>query len=297
MEAAPGARDAAFEEHRGLVFGVAYRMLGSVAGAEDMVQDTYLRFRAARDEPRSARALLVTIVTRLCMDELKSARLQREQYIGQWLPEPLVTRESELPSPENMAEREDDVSMAFLVMLEALGPVERAVFLLREVFDYDYGDIAQVVGKSEGACRQAFHRARERVAARQHRYTPDYARRRALTVRFLEAVNEGNLGGLMEILSADAVAITDGGGIVSSARRPVYGANRVARFAIGVARKEPATRIELVDVNGQPGFVTYMRRDHVRSVIVLDTVGDEIAAVYAIRNPEKLARVLVEREA
>jgi len=291
MEAALAGRDATFQEHRGLIFGVAYRMLGSVTGAEDAVQDTYLRFRNAATEPLNPRAFLVTVVTRLCIDERKSAHARREQYIGQWLPEPLVTRPGDHPSPEDVAEREDDVSMAFLVMLEALSPVERAVFLLREVFDYDYTDIAQVVGRSESACRQAFHRARGRIAERQRRFPADYSQRRALTMRFLEAVNEGNLAGLMEILTADAVAVSDGGGKVSSARRIVHGADRVARFAIGVARKEPPARVELVDVNGQPGLVAYARSGRVQTVIVLDVAGGRVSALYSVRNPDKLTRV------
>lgn len=291
MEAVLVGRDATFEQHRRLLFGVAYRMLGSVTAAEDIVQDAYLRFRGAEGEPANPRAYLVTVVTRLCLDELKSARRQREQYIGPWLPEPLVRLGGETPSPEETAEREDTVSMAFLVMLEALGPIERAVFLLREVFDYDYADIAPVVGRSEVACRQVFRRARERIAERQHRFTASYDQRRELTVRFLQAVNEGNLAGLMEILSADVVAVSDGGGKLPSARRPVYGANRVARFAIGIARKEPIARVELADINGQPGFLLITPGGRVRTAAVLDEADGRITALYAIRNPEKLRHI------
>lgn len=291
MEALLAGRDATFEAHRGLLFGVAYRMLGSVAAAEDAVQDAYLRYRNAATEPANPRSFLVTVVTRLCLDELKSARSQREQYIGPWLPEPLVRLAGDAPSPEDAVERADSVSMAFLVMLEALGPVERAVFLLREVFDYDYGDIAPVVGRSETACRQVFRRARERIAERQHRFTATYDQRRDLTVRFLQAANEGNLAGLMEILSADVVAVSDGGGLATSARRPVYGANRVARFAIGIARKEPIARVELVDVNGQPGFLFLSKSGRIMTAAVLEEVDGKIAAVYAIRNPQKLRHI------
>lgn len=291
MHAVLTGRDATFEEHRGLLFGVAYRMLGSVAAAEDIVQDSYLRFRNAGEQPANPRAYLVTVVTRLCLDELKAARTQREQYIGPWLPEPLVRFGAESPSPEEAAEREDSVSMAFLVMLEALGPAERAVFLLREVFDYDYGDIAPVVGKSEVACRQVFRRARERIAERQHRFTANYEQRRDLTIRFLQAANEGNLAGLMEILAADVVAVSDGGGKSTSARRPVYGADRVARFAIGIGRKEPVARVELADVNGQPGFLFVSRSGRVTTVAVLEEVDGRISAVYAIRNPDKLRHI------
>ncbi len=291
MEALPDERDATFEEHRGLLFGVAYRMLGSVAAAEDAVQDAYLRFRNSATAAANPRAFLVTVVTRLCLDELKAARTRREQYIGPWLPEPLVRLAGDAPSPEDTVEREDSVSMAFLVMLEALGPVERAVFLLREVFDYDYGDIGPVVGKSEAACRQVFRRARERIAERQHRHAANYDQRRELTVRFLQAANEGNLAGLMEILSADVVAVSDGGGVATSARRPVYGADRVARFAIGIARKEPIARVELVDVNGQPGFLFVSKSGRVTTAAVLEEADGRIAAVYAIRNPGKLRHI------
>jgi RNA polymerase sigma-70 factor (ECF subfamily) len=291
MEAVLAGRHATFEEQRNLLFGVAYRMLGSVAAAEDIVQDAYLRFHNTSAEPANPRAFLVTVVTRLCLDELKSARKQREQYIGPWLPEPLVRLGGASPSPEDTAEREDSVSMAFLVMLEALGPVERAVFLLREVFDYDYADIAPVVGRSETACRQVFRRARERIAARQHRHSASYDQRRELTARFLQAANEGNLAGLMEILSADVVAVSDGGGKRTSARRPVYGADRVARFAIGIARKEPIARIELAEVNGQPGFLFLSRSGRVTTAAVLEEADGRIAAVYAVRNPEKLRHI------
>lgn len=291
MEAVLAGRDATFEEHRGLMFGVAYRMLGSVAAAEDIVQDAYLRFRNAGEQPANPRAYLVTVVTRLCLDELKAARSQREQYIGPWLPEPLVRLGGDTPSPEEAAEREDSVSMAFLVMLEALGPVERAVFLLREVFDYDYGDIAPVVRKSEVACRQVFRRARERIAERQHRFTTSYEQRRDLTLRFLQAANEGNLAGLMEILSADVVAVSDGGGKSTAALNPVYGADRVARFVVGISRKEPVARVELVEVNGQPGLLFMSKSGRVTSVAVVEEVDGRIAAIYAIRNPDKLRHI------
>lgn len=290
MTLAAADRDAAFEEHRSLLFGVAYRMLGTIAEAEDATQEAYLRFRGAEGVIANPRAYLVTVTTRICMDVLKSARRQREQYIGPWLPEPLIRRAGSEPAPEDAVASEDSISMAFLVMLEELGPAERAVFLLREVFDYDYADIAQTVGKSEAACRQIFRRAREHLAARQHRYSADYHQRRALTVRFLQAANEGDMAGLVELLAADVVAYSDGGGKASSAINPIYTADRVARFVLGVMRKEPPASVELADVNGQPGIILRRKSGRVSAVAVLDFVDGRIATLFTVRNPDKLAR-------
>lgn len=286
-----GRRDAAFEEHRGLLFGVAYRMLGSVVEAEDAVQEAYLRFRTTDAAVENPRAFLVTIVTRLCLDQLKSARVQREQYIGPWLPEPLVSHAAPEPTPEDIVTTDDSVSFAFLVMLEELGPVERAVFLLREVFDYDYGDIAAVVQKSEAACRQVFHRARERLAERQHRHSASYAQRRDLTMRFLAAAHEGNMAGLLEVLSADVVAYSDGGGKAAAALNPIFGADRVARFTLGVARKTPVGGVEFVDVNGDPGVILRSPSGRIDSIIVLEIEEGMANRLYVVRNPEKLSRV------
>lgn len=285
------ASDAAFEEQRPLLFGVAYRMLGTVAEAEDAVQETYLRFRGA-EGVASPRAYLVTVVTRICLDVLKSARVQREQYIGPWLPEPLVHRAGAQPSPEDIVASEDSVSLAFLVMLEELGPVERAVFLLREVFDYDYADIAQIVGRNESACRQVFRRAREHLAERHHRFTANYDQRRDLTVRFLAAANEGDMAGLMEILSADVVAYSDGGGKRAAALNPVLGPDHVARFIMGIRRKEPYLRPEFADVNGWPGVMLWSRSGRLDSVMTLDVDGEgRVHSLYIVRNPDKLERI------
>ena len=287
--------DATFEEQRSLLFGVAYRMLGTVAEAEDAVQETYLRFRAA-EGVTSPRAFLVTVVTRICLDVLKSARMQREQYIGPWLPEPLVHRAGAEPSPEDVVEHEDSVSLAFLVMLEELGPVERAVFLLREVFDYDYGDIAQIVGRNEAACRQVFRRAREHLAERHHRFSASYDQRRDLTARFLVAANEGDMAGLMELLAADVVAYSDGGGKRAAALNPVVGADHVARFILGVRKKEPHLRSEFADVNGWPGVMLWSRSGRLDSVMAVDLDDDgRVRSVYIVRNPDKLERIAEPR--
>ena len=291
MTAAISAADTTFEAHRTLLFGVAYRMLGTIGEAEDAVQESYLRYRSAEAAIANSRAYLVTVVTRICLDVLKSARVQREQYIGQWLPEPLIRRAGEAPSPEEAVASADSVSYAFLVMLEELGPVERAVFLLREVFDYDYAEIAPIVMKSEAACRQVFHRARQRLAERQHRHPAGYLQRRDLTIRFLAAANEGNMAGLLEILSADVVAYSDGGGKTSSAINPIFGADRVARFTLGVTRKAPPASIELVDVNGSPGVLLKRRNSGVHSVLFLEVVDGRVETVYAVRNPDKLLHI------
>ena len=283
--------DAAFEEQRSLLFGVAYRMLGAIAEADDAVQETYLRYRAA-EGVASPRAYLVTVVTRICLDVLKSARVQREQYIGPWLPEPLVRRAGAAPSPEDVVEHEDSVSLAFLVMLEELGPVERAVFLLREVFDYDYADIAEIVGRNATACRQVFRRAREHLAERHHRFTAPYDKRRDLTARFLAAANEGDMAGLMQLLSADVVAYSDGGGKRAAALNPLFGPDHVARFILGVRKKEPHLLPEFADVNGWPGVTLWSRTGRLDSVLALDL--DEhakVRAVYIVRNPDKLGHV------
>lgn len=292
MALAQSARDAVFEEHRSLLFGVAYRMLGTVTEAEDAVQDAYLRFRAAEGPIHNFRAFLVTVVTRLCLDNLKSAHATREQYIGPWLPEPIVSRAGTEPSPEDTVDSEESVSYAFLVMLEELGPVERAVFLLREVFDYDYADISQVVNKSETACRQVFHRARQRVAERQHRHSVNYSQRVALTARFMQAAGEGDMAGLLELLSADVVAYSDGGGKRRAALRPIFGPDRVARFIVAAAKKDPPVAFGLADVNGAPGVLLWGSEGDVHTLLLLEADDDgRIGTLYAVRNPDKLAHI------
>ncbi len=290
MQAETGVDEQVFEEHRRLMFGVAYRMLGSVQEAEDVVQDAYLRYRGAGAVPEHPKAYFVTIVTRLCMDRLKSARMQREQYFGVWLPEPLVMRGDVPATPEQAVALEDSVSMAFLVMLERLAPAERAVFLLREVFDYDYSEIAPVVQKSEAACRQAFRRARERVAEGHQRFTTSADKVRALTAQFVQAASEGNMAGLMELLQSEVILYSDGGGKAAAAVNPVYGAERVARFAIGVAKKESMLHPELVTVNGVPGFALRSPRGRLHSVFVAAFEDGLMQAIYVVRNPDKLLR-------
>jgi len=294
VSAAVPLSEEVFEAHRRLLFGVAYRMLGSVAEAEDAVQETFLR--AARDGEAAAnpRAFLVTVVARICLDVLKSARVNREQYIGPWLPEPLLSRPGEQPALDDGPLMEDSISTAFLVMLEELAPVERAVFLLREVFDYDYGDIAPIVAKSETNCRQVFRRARERIAERRHRFNADSAQRRELTMRFIAAAGEGNMAALIEMLSSDAIAYADGGGKVVAALKPVVGADHVAKYILGVTRKDPPRWVELVDVNGSPG-VLFRDAHGVTNITSFEVAEGQITAIYVLRNPDKLRHIQVPR--
>ena len=281
----PRGRD--FEELRGYLFSLAYRMLGSVGDAEDVVQETYLRWQNAPDDVRSPKAFLSKIATRLCIDHLKSARVQRESYVGPWLPEPLST---DTFTPEESAEQADSLSMAFLVVLESLNPTERAVFLLREVFGYDYPEIAEMVDRSETNCRQIAHRAKEHIASRRPRFKATSEQREELTLRFMAASAAGDLDGLMELLTQDISLYSDGGGRASAARKPIYGASKVARFLIGVVKKAPESAIaRIVNVNGQPAIALY-EDDRPFTVVTIDVAGDEIQGIHIVVNPDKLAR-------
>ena len=279
-----------FTEYRPLLFSIAYRMLGSVMDAEDAVQETYLRWqKTSEDEVRSPKSYLSTVVTRLCIDQLRSARSQRERYIGPWLPEPLIAEQG--PGAEESAALADSLSLAFLVLLENLSPAERAVFLLREVFEYGYPEIAQAVDKNEANCRQTLHRARQKLTKRPRRFdaTPDQIA--ALIERFQAAAVGGDMGKLLELLTEDVTVWSDGGGKVAAALNPVFGASNVARLFIGLTRDLPSTfTARATTVNGQPGVVNYVEgRPH--SVITVDLDDDKISAFRIIVNPDKLRRV------
>lgn len=282
---------AAFAAARPELFAIAYRMLGSVADSEDVLQDTYLRWQSTdRSGVDNPAAYLTTIVTRLCVDHLKSARVRREAYVGPWLPEPLLTETA--PGPAETAELADSVSMAFLVLMESLSPLERAAFLLREVFGYDYAEMAHILQRGEPACRQLVSRARKHVSARRPRFAASRDEGERLATSFLIACATGDLDALVELLAEDVVLWSDGGGVVSSARRPVVGADKVARFLIGIAQMEPGPLgVDLVWVNNGPGAVIRSAGVPI-SVFALD-VGDDgrIAGVRIVRNPEKLARL------
>lgn len=276
-----------FEEHRPLLFAIAYRMLGGVAEAEDMVQETFLKWqRQAGAEIKSAKAWLTTIITRLCIDHLKSARHQREQYVGMWLPEPLAGKDEE--DPAKAAELADSLTNAFLLIVETLSPVERAVFLLREVFDYDFSEVSEIVGKSEVNCRQLATRARERLAARRPRFQADLAQAEKLVNGFLRACAHGDNERLVNLLTADAAIYADGGGKASAAGKPVMGAEQVAKFFINVTRRAPGNvRFQFTTLNAEPGVLVFASGELVQSMTFELTEG-RIHAVYVVRNPDKL---------
>jgi RNA polymerase sigma-70 factor (ECF subfamily) len=276
-------------ELRPLMFSVAYGMLGSVTEAEDIAQEAQLRMlREVTDEIRSLPAYAVTVTTRLAIDELRSARARREVYVGQWLPEPIVTSD-----PSTHAELSDQLSMAFLVMLERLSPVERAVLLLREVFGYDYDRIAEIVGRSEANCRQLMVRARAHVRDERVRFEVSAQRRDALLERFFAACRSGDLGGLEAMLAEDITITGDGGGKVPALGTPVSGRRRVARFVRGLFRQMDrlGVLIEAVEVNGGPGGRAYTPDGATVAVFALDIVDDKIVAVFNVLNPDKLTWV------
>jgi RNA polymerase sigma-70 factor (ECF subfamily) len=275
-----------FLELREALFGVAYRMLGSATEADDIVQDAYVRWCQRRHGPVEApSAYLTTIVTRLCIDRLRSAQVRRESYKGPWLPEPVAV---DAPGPGESAELADSLSLAFLVLLEELQPVERAAFLLHDVFDYSYDEIAGIVDRSEAACRQMVSRARHRVDAPRRRFDADRSHGRELTRRFLVACGTGDLDGLLALLADDVTVWTDGGGQVRAALRPVTGPKRAARFLLSVAKRVPTgVSSREVDLNGQPGLVFTVERT-VTMALALDVSDGLIVDVRVVTNPQKL---------
>ncbi|WP_037571338.1 RNA polymerase sigma-70 factor [Phaeacidiphilus oryzae] len=284
-----------FEEHRPVLFGVAYRMLSSAADAEDILQDAWLKWSAVDvGTVEAPRAYLTRIVTNLSISRLRSAAVQRESYVGPWLPEPLVTA-SEPDAADGMA-RAEDVSLAMLVVLETLSPLERAVFILKEVFGYPYAEIAGMLDRSEASVRQVGSRARGHVEARRPRYDAPAEVRRKATDEFLAACLGGDLNEMMELLAPDVTAWTDGGGRIRAALRPLTGPEKVCRWLIGVMTNSPLPDFSAhpVDVNGRPGYV-FLSGDRVDSVVCAEV--DEAGAITAlrlIRNPEKLERVRPE---
>ncbi|MFI8100901.1 RNA polymerase sigma-70 factor [Streptomyces sp. NPDC086023] len=275
-----------FSEHRRLLFATAYRMLGSVADAEDVLQDAWLKWaQDDRSSVENPKAYLVRTVTNLSLNRLTSARAKREAYVGPWLPEPMLTQ----PDVAEEAERADSVSTAMLVVLESLSPLERAVFVLREVFGYAYAEIATVLDRTEATVRQTAHRARSHVQARLHRFDTDTQRRHEITERFLAACAGGDLKAVMELMAPDVTAWSDGGGIVRAALRPLHGPDKVARWILGVlAKPENAgvvARHELV--NGEEGLV-FSSGDHVLGVLTYDVLDGVMLNVRLQANPEKL---------
>ena len=282
-----------FELHREKLFGVAYRMLGSASEAEDVVQDAWLRYDAvARDSIRSPEAFLTTIVTRLCLDRLKSARATREEYVGPWLPEPLLT--DGRAGPEQSAALAESVSLAFMVLLETLTPEERATFLLREIFEYDYESIAEILKTTPANCRQLFHRAKVHLQDRKPRFRDDARRKRELVGRFLAALRDGDAAGFTSVLTADVALWSDGGGKVLAARRPIFGRDHVIQLMIGIRRTASSMgydlaqlAMQILDVNGEPALALRMA-GRVDSIYTFEFAADGITALRIIRNPDKL---------
>lgn len=279
-----------FEAYRPLLFSIAYRMLGSATEAEDIVQEAYLRYQATSPgQVTSHKAFLSKVVTRLCLDQLKSAQVQRETYIGPWLPEPILSETSVLGAPAQQAELHDSLSIAFLTLLEDLTPLERAVFLLREVFDYDYVEIAQIVGKEEAACRQLLSRAKKHIAEHRPRFKPSREAQRQLLNQFIQATRTGELGGLMQLLAEDVVLWVDGGGKArGAATHPLRGREAVAPFLMAAARHlGQSHQAELAEVNDEPAVILRIG-SKILAVISISVDKRRISAIRAMGNPDKL---------
>ncbi|MEM7761788.1 MAG: RNA polymerase sigma-70 factor [Cyanobacteria bacterium P01_A01_bin.40] len=283
-----------FNQHRSLLFAIAYRMLGSVMDAEDMVQETFLRWQqTSRQNVKSVKAYLTKITTRLCIDRLRSAQVRREQYVGSWLPEPIVTKLA--TEPAKTVELADSLKIAFLVLLEQLSPLERAVFLLREAFGYEYSEISQIVEKKPANCRQIARRARKHLADRRSsRFPTSLQQQELLTSKFIAASQQGDLQGLLDLLVENITLWNDGGGKVQACLKPLHGAAKVAGFLRAIYRRSQKLglkyELELVWVNGQPGVI-YTSNGKLENVVAIDIVNDRIHSLYFIRNPDKLKQV------
>ncbi len=293
--AAGGEHAERFTHLRPLLFTIAYEILGSATEADDVLQDSYLRWADVDLETvRDTKSYLAQLVTRQALNALRAGARRREEYVGPWLPEPLLLDERDASSDVVLAE---SVSMAMLVVLETLGPDERAVFVLREVFGFDYDEIAGAVGKSTAAVRQVAHRAREHVQARRKRFTPDTEKSAEVTTQFLTAAATGDLDGLMTLLAPNVTWTADSDGKVSAARRPVYGPDRVGRLVLGLLRGavDYDARIDLATYNNAPALVLYLG-EKLEGIILIEIEDGQISHFYAMRNPDKLGGVLVERE-
>jgi RNA polymerase sigma-70 factor, ECF subfamily len=284
--------DPIFEEHRPALARLAYRMLGTQADADDVMQEAYLRWTSSsRESVKSPRAYLHSIVTHLCIDQRKALDERKQTYVGPWLPEPIV--ETAPSGPEDRVETAESVSMALLLILESLSPTERAAYLLRRVFDYPYEEIAEILGKSEPGCRQLVSRAEGRVHEKRPRFEADPAKVERLTEAFIGACSNGDLHGLVQLLAADAVLYSDGGGKVAAALAPIRGADHIARFFLGILKKSPpGLEFRRVRVNGQPALMAVLQGEIV-NLLTFDVVDDRIATCFAVRNPDKLKRVSV----
>lgn len=282
-----------FNEYRTLLFSIAYRMLGSATDAEDILQDAFLRWQGASEaDVRTPRSYLSAVVTRLCIDQLRSAQARREVYVGPWLPEPIFTERA--PEMTSTVELAESLSLAFLRLLESLGPVERAVFLLREVFGYSYPEITSIVGKGEANCRQMARRAQQHLRENRPRFRVSNEQQERVTQRFIEVCAGGDMQGLLNMLADEVTLASDGGGKVQAARNILHGASNVARFIFGVIGKIPPgsdVKMEVSEINGQPTMVAYLD-GALNSVIALDCQGDQIMGINIVLNPDKLGAVV-----
>jgi RNA polymerase sigma-70 factor (ECF subfamily) len=280
-----------FEELRPLLFSIAYRILGSVSEAEDAVQETWLRFDGSSTVPVSVKSFLSTTVTRIAIDVLRSARVRRESYVGPWLPEPLLSDPYE--DPARSAELADSVSMAALLLLERLSPLERSVFVLREVFGFGFDEVAAAVGRSQAACRQLLVRARRHMEEGRPRFEADRRERRELAERFFDALRDGDVDGLRSLLSADVQLVGDGGGKAPQLARAVVGADNVARLLGAVFPRMARARLtlEVCEVNGEPGAIVRDRDGRVLHTLTLDVLDGRIQTIHSVINPDKLAHI------
>ncbi|BCB83305.1 RNA polymerase sigma-70 factor [Phytohabitans suffuscus] len=280
-----------FEQLRPLLFAIAYRILGSVVEAEDAVQETWLRYESTPTTPTSTKAFLSAVVTRISIDVLRSARVRREEYVGQWFPEPLIADPYE--DPERSAELADSVSMAALLLLERLTPLERAVFVLREVFGFGFPEVAAAVGRSEAACRQLAVRARRHMDVGRPRFEADRRERDELAARFFHALRDGDVEALRELLAADVQMVGDGGGKAPALARSVVGADNVARVLASVfpVLVQIDVRLERRDVNGQPGAIVRDRDGNVAGTVALEVYSGRIQTIRSVANPDKLGHL------
>ena len=277
------------ESYRPLLFAIAYQMTGSASEAEDLVQETYLRYQQAQSqvEIQSIKSYLTTIIVHLAIDYLKSSRHQRERYVGVWLPEPVLTDDGE-SLPGEVVERREAVSMAFLILLQSLTPPERAVFLLREIFDFPYETIASILGKSVATCRQIFHRSQQHLAAKRRPFEVASEAHQSLVTHFLAAIQQGDFDELVHDLAEDVTLYGDGGGKATVVPQPLHGAEVVARFFSIIARKAPAdTRVALSEANSMPALLIW-ERDALTTVFLFANSNGRLAEIYAQRNPDKL---------
>jgi RNA polymerase sigma-70 factor (ECF subfamily) len=284
-----------FSTDRPLLFSIAYRMLGSASDAEDVLQDAWLRYSGADATTiRSPKAFATTIVTRLCLDRLKSARATREEYVGPWLPEPVLTADVE--SPSTMLQRAESLTLAFLVLLEKLSPEERAVFLLKDIFEYEHSEVADMLGMTVENSRQLLHRAKARLADGRPRLSGTPESRRAVAERFARAFSSGNGSELSALLAADVGVWSDGGGKVAAARHPLLGHDRVLQFLLGVHRTASATTdmrevsLQIADINSEPALVIRVR-ERIESIFVFSVDDGTVSGIRIVRNPDKLAHI------